>query len=182
MALQFGFIVINAAFSKQTHLGTVIFHSVNIISRIFSRPTISVHDKGGNSDFLNRLYKGNESQNMIVFPEGTVTDGISGLLRFHSSVFRYKQPIYLVAIKYHRAFPFLQGKAMSRMMGIELLVDLFQPWINVELIPLGEFQRDQDSAPQQQADTAQHIIANALGLKPSSWDKKDRHKHLYPCK
>lgn len=173
-------IVTNAALGKSQHLGTVIWHGVNFFSRVICRPTVSVADKGGNRGFLKALYKANEHHNMIVFPEGAVTDGITGLLQFQRSVFHLKKDIYLVGIKYRRALPFLQGRAMSRMMGIEVLVDLFQPWIDVELIPLGKLQRELYATPQEEADAAQRLIAEALGLKASRWTKHDRHKCLFP--
>lgn len=172
-------IVVNAALAKPTHLGTVIWHGVNFFSRIICRPTVAVLDKGNNRDFLERLMEANKSHNMIVFPEGAVTDSCAGLLQFQRSVFRLPQPIFLMAISYRRAFPFLQGKAMSKAMGFEVLVDLFQPWTQVELIPLGEFTRDKATRPQLQADSAQRIIADALGLVPSRWNKNDRHNQLF---
>ena len=152
---------------------------MNPFSRVICRPTVAVAGKGGNRTFLNDLNAANLKQNMIVFPEGAVADSISGLMAFQRSVFRLEQPIYLVAIRYRRALPFLQGKALSKAMGIEVLVDLFQPWIKVELIALGQFQPEADSSAQQRAHMAQTLIAETLGLAATRWDKHDRHRLLF---
>lgn len=174
--------VISAAFKEQEHIGAVIWHGVNFFYRVMCRPAVSVHDKGKNAGFLNELYRANQNRNIVVFPEGAVTDSISGLLQFQRSVFRLQQPLFLIGIRYQRTFPFLQGKAMSRHMGVETLVDFFQPWTRVELISLGEFQRDSTLSPQQQADVAQQLIAEAVSLKGTRWTKDDRHKLLNSIK
>ena len=173
-------IVLNAVLSKPSHLATVIWQGVNFFSQLICRPTVAVVETGKNRTFLKSLSTVAKRHNVVIFPEGTVTDNTCALLQFQRSVFRLEHPIYLVAIRYHRAFPFLQGKAMSRQMGIEVLVDLFQPWTRVELIPIGEFNKTSYPTTQAQADAAQQKMANALGVRTSRWTSKDRHKRLFP--
>lgn len=178
-------IVINAINERPLHLGVVIWHGVNIFSKVICHPTLTVLDKGKNAQFMAQLTSHMQQQNMIVFPEGAVTDSKKGLLTFQPSIFHLNYPIHLIGIKYKRPFSFLSGKAMSKNMGLEVLVDLFQPWTRVELINCGEIKNEIDKnsnsnlATQKTAAQAQHTIAQALGLEATGYSKSDRHRYMF---
>lgn len=174
------YIVISAGLKPSRDFATVIWHQVEWFVQVFCRPVVHVLEAGQNRHFLREIRDQLKQRNVIIFPEGAITDARSGLLSFEKSAFALKTPIYLVAIKYHRPFAFLQPKALSTHLAFEMAVELFQPWTTVEVKNIGEFPKLEGETAQGYAERAQQAVADELGLAATSWTRSDRHQLLFP--
>ncbi|MEM9587017.1 MAG: 1-acyl-sn-glycerol-3-phosphate acyltransferase [Planctomycetota bacterium] len=170
--------VLSASSSSKCEFATVVWSGVPTMIKSLARPVIEVFDSGRNRAFLRQVRAQLEDRNVIFFPEGTFTDTLTGLLTFEKGVFAMKRPIYLLALRYHRPLPYLQPKSMSQNPYWQSAIEMFQPWTNVEVIPLGEFVRLQNESPQAYADRAQRRLADALGLVATNWTRHDRNELL----
>lgn len=72
------------------------------------------------------------SKPLLVFPEGSITNGRVGLMRFAKSAFELGQPITPVAIHMTTALP-LEADTVWSPLGANVLWTLFQPWHVYEL-------------------------------------------------
>lgn len=171
--------VLAAACSPRREFATVVWHGVPGFVKRVARPVIQVFQTGRNRDFLKQLRSQLKQRNVIIFPEGSITDGTTGLLAFERSVFALKYPVHAVAIRYQRPLPFLQPKALSAHLVLQTAIELFQPWTVVELIPLGELTRLEGEAPDDFAARAERCLADALGLATTPWTRHDRDRLIF---
>ncbi|MEM9825629.1 MAG: 1-acyl-sn-glycerol-3-phosphate acyltransferase [Planctomycetota bacterium] len=171
--------VLSAAQTSSCEFATAVWHGVPKPVQYLARPVIQVFDAGRNRQFLKQIRTQLKRRNVIVFPEGTFTDTLSGLLRFEKSVFALKRPVYMVAVRYHRPLPFLQPLSLSTHPIWQTAVEMFQPWTTVDRIPLGRLVPAADESAQDLANRAQRSIAGALGLEATHWTRHDRGKLLF---
>ena len=171
--------VLPAACSRKREFATVVWHEVPRLIQWLARPVVQVFGHGRNRAFLSQIRSQLKERNVILFPEGAVTDTTTGLLQFEKAAFALKRPIYLVALRYHRPLSFVQPKALSTNLFWETAIELFQPWTIAELIPIGEFEQRDDEPPESYAKRAQRELASKLGLDATQWSRRDRHRLLF---
>jgi hypothetical protein len=167
---------IRAGVVHEGSLASLAWHKIGVIGRYATRPTIDVYPPGQNSTLRERTLDSLQRDNVLIFPEGAVADGRTGILRFQPFAFSLDAPVCLVALRYRRPIHFLAPLAIRRNLFIELLVDLFQPWMTVECTSLGVHQRPADQDPAAFAAWAQQRVAEALELVPTSHSRTDRHR------
>ncbi|MEM6469924.1 MAG: 1-acyl-sn-glycerol-3-phosphate acyltransferase [Planctomycetota bacterium] len=171
--------ILPAACSEKREFATVVWHEVPNLIQWLARPVIRVYGRGRNREFLKQVREQLKQRNVILFPEGAVTDTKCGLLKFEKTAFALKRPIYLVAIRYRRPLSFVQPKALSTNLFWETAIELFQPWTTVELIPIGEFKQLEGESPDSYARRAQQALATSLAIYATNWSRGDRHRLLF---
>lgn len=153
---------------------TVVWHKVPGLFRMMVRPFVPVFPKGKNGDFAEQLQGHLASRSIVLFPEGALTDGHAGLLRFQKAPFSLDATYLFAAVRYRRALPFFAPSGLRANLFAEILFDLAQPYIVLEVTPV-EVSLPADATPQERAQLAQRAIADALGVAATEHDRSDRH-------
>lgn len=166
--------VIQVAVKSPRPPATLLWHKVNAFTRWLARPWIPVFAAGRNAQLRERIRTYLADGNVTIFPEGTVSDGRTGVLRFQPMAFELDAPVAVIALRYRRPLPFLRPSALEERLFVEVLFDFFQPFVVAEVECLGVYRRAPEEKPLEFADRAQERVAAHLGLSPTGFTWKDR--------
>ena len=156
----------------------LIWYKVNVLNKIGGRPYILVYGRGKNRDLQRRIKEYLKTGNVLILPEGAVTDGHRGLLLFQRMAFELEAPVYAFSVKWRRALPFLRPSALSPHLFFEMMLDFFQPWMISEPRALGKFEKRQGEDSEEFAARVQDVIADDLDLIPTDHTRTTRHSHM----
>ena len=166
-----------SAVRSHVPLATLIWHRVNWLNRYMARPTVDVLESGRNQRLKDDIQEYLAHGNVLLFPEATITDG-GGMLRFEKMAFMLEARVWLVAIRYRRALPFVAPSALRELQFVQLFYDLFQPWTVAEMIVLGTHEPEPGETPQESSVRAQQRIAQALDIPATHYTWRDRRRLL----
>ena len=133
---------------------------------------------------------------LLVFPEGSLTNGRVGLMRFAQTAFNLGVPVTPVAIRLRTPLP-LEADTIWSPLAANVLWTLFQPWHSFELRVLDEVETEADAGaeaeakaeaeapgkagselrdpvPARAARRVARSLAAELGLTATEWTTKDK--------
>jgi 1-acyl-sn-glycerol-3-phosphate acyltransferase len=169
-------VVLRAALGLQPQPATLVWYRVNALTQNVARPVLPVRETGKNLSLLREMKRHLQTGNLLVFPEATVTDGL-GVLEFDRSAFSLGAPVCVCALRYRRALPFFRPTALRERLLVEAWMDLLQPWVDVDVVVLGTWERQPDEDGGAFALRCQRAIAEALGVPATRHSWRDR-RHL----
>ena len=113
---------------------------------------------------------------LLIFPEGSITNGRVGLLRFSQSAFTLGASVTPIALRLRVLLP-LEADTIWSPLGANVLWTLFQPYHYYELTvlrPIGDATTcTPEHAPALAADAAARI-ASTLGIVTTGWTTRDK--------
>ena len=110
---------------------------------------------------------------LLVFPEGSITNGRYGLMRFAQSAFALDAPVTPVTLRLRTALPLATDTVWSPL-GANVLWALFQPWHALELTVHAEQPAPSPASAATAAADAAALIAADLGLHCTEWSTTDK--------
>ena len=116
----------------------------------------------------------NGKRPLLVFPEGSLTNGRAGLMRFSRSSFSLGAPVTPLAMRVSTWLP-LETDTIWSPLGANVLWTLFQPWHVYDLTVLPPVQpaRTDEGAAVVAAQVAGRIAAE-LGIESTQWTTRDK--------
>ena len=137
--------------------------------------------------------RGGAARPLLVFPEGSLTNGRIGLMRFAQTAFSLGVPVTPVAIRLRTPLP-LEADTIWSPLAANVLWTLFQPWHSFDLRVLDEVETEaeevgaeseakapgkaglepRDPGPARAARRVARSLAAELGLAATEWTTKDK--------
>jgi 1-acyl-sn-glycerol-3-phosphate acyltransferase len=132
-------------------------------------------DLGGKEEVRQRIRAHLEKTKspLLVFPEGCLTSGDTGLMMYHKFLFELEEPVLPVVLRVHRPMP-VHVDTLCTPVWHNVLWFALCPWQHwsVEILPVAEAKPGEDG--KQFANRVQRQTADALGISATSFSKKDK--------
>lgn len=118
---------------------------------------------------------------VLVFPEGSITNGRSGLMRFHRFIFGLGVQVQPVAIRVWAPLP-LEADTVWDSLARNILFTLFQPFTRFEIVVLPPLTALDTEDATAFASRVARSISLELNLPATQWATKDKTVHLQRVK
>ena len=114
---------------------------------------------------------------VLLFPEGSITNGRAGLMQFAQFSFGLGIEMQPVAIRARAALP-LEADTCFASLLVNFVWMLFQPWTLYELHVLETMRAREGEEASRFARRAALAIGGVLGVEATSWTSQDKARHL----